>query len=195
MSGPRNVRLIDDGAPNTGKYMYWICIPHLTWTLDSFVWQPRVDTSQQANSKGTLWVSISSTWLFLISNSQQLRVAMDGLHPLSHTSYPRATQCVLTQMNIHTPWLSHCHPMDRTIAGCHQARCPVMNSHLCHHLTATPCLKHPLTLVPMLTRQTIAKDGLPPCCRCRDCPVSRCVELLIVVLILDSLTLAYVGLY
>jgi len=33
------------------------------------------------------------------------------------------------------------------------------------------------------------------CAQCRDCPVSRCVELLIVVLILDSLTLAYVGLY
>jgi len=31
--------------------------------------------------------------------------------------------------------------------------------------------------------------------RCRDCPVSRCVEFLIVVLTLDSLTLAYVGLY
>jgi len=31
--------------------------------------------------------------------------------------------------------------------------------------------------------------------RCRDCPVSRCVVLLIVVLILDSPTLAYVGLY
>jgi len=30
---------------------------------------------------------------------------------------------------------------------------------------------------------------------CRDCPVSRCVVLLIVVLILDSPTLAYVGLY
>ena len=24
---------------------------------------------------------------------------MDGLHPLSHTSYPWATRCVLTQMN------------------------------------------------------------------------------------------------
>jgi len=34
---------------------------------------------------------------------------------------------------------------------------------------------------------------LPECCR--DCPVSRCVVLLIVVLILDSPTLAYVGLY
>jgi len=31
--------------------------------------------------------------------------------------------------------------------------------------------------------------------RCRDCSVSRCVVLLIVVLILDSPTLAYVGLY